>query len=467
MSNVSPPVDQRETRGGSRAPNRWSVGTLTYTTGGLILLFCWLLWGDFAWSMKERSVGPVIQVLFKKFEASDMLVGLLLGSLPGALSLLISPIVSFKSDRCRSRWGRRIPFLLYSTPFVVLSMVGLAFSPSMGHALHNWLGDRSPGLNGATLLVFGLFWTLFELGTITANSVFGGLVNDVVPRPLLGRFYGMFRALSLMAGILFNFWLLQWAQTHSLWLFLGVGLLYGGGFTLMCLKVKEGNYPEPALAEQPPTAIETIRLYFRECFGMRYYLWIFALGTCAALAFTPVSSFGLYHALSLKMDMAAYGKCLAITYGISLVLAYPLGALADRFHPLRVGIVMLALYSGIMLWGGLFIDGIPSFTTGLVAHGVLSGAYMTAVASLAQALLPRDKFAQYASAWAIVGCLSGIVFTPAVGLLLDLSNHQYRYAFLTASLFAFLGLIAGLVVWNYFLKYGGANNYVAPQTRFL
>ena len=34
----------------------WTAGTLVYTLSGLSLLFCWLLWGDFALSMRERSV---------------------------------------------------------------------------------------------------------------------------------------------------------------------------------------------------------------------------------------------------------------------------------------------------------------------------------------------------------------------------------------------------------------------------
>ena len=42
------------------APQRklWRVGTLTYAFGGLVILFSWLLWGDFAWSMRDRAVAP-------------------------------------------------------------------------------------------------------------------------------------------------------------------------------------------------------------------------------------------------------------------------------------------------------------------------------------------------------------------------------------------------------------------------
>lgn len=82
----------------------WTVGTLTYTSGGLVILFCWLLSGDFAWSLKERSVMWVVQLLIKKFEASDMTAGLLIGTLPQALALVLTPVVSYRSDRHRGRW---------------------------------------------------------------------------------------------------------------------------------------------------------------------------------------------------------------------------------------------------------------------------------------------------------------------------------------------------------------------------
>ena len=70
----------------------WKAGTLTYTTTGLVVLFSWLLWGDFAWSMKDRTMGPVLQILLHKFSASDTLTGLLMGSLPSTISMILTPI---------------------------------------------------------------------------------------------------------------------------------------------------------------------------------------------------------------------------------------------------------------------------------------------------------------------------------------------------------------------------------------
>lgn len=334
----------------------WSVGTLTYTTGGLTILFCWLLWGDFAWSMRDRAIGPVAQLMLKRFEAKDLVVGLLLGSIPLAIAMVLGPVISVRSDRHRGRFGRRIPFILATTPFAALGMMGLAFTPRLGAALHDLLGASSPGLNASCLLVFCAFWALFEIAIaiVIANAVFTGLVNDVVPQALLGRFFGMFRAVSLLAGIIFNYWLMGKAETHYFWIFIGVALLYGVGVTSMCLKVREGGYPPPPPLpkESPGTrAVSSVRTYFRECFTNPFYVFVFIGLAMSMVAFLPVNAFSVFYAKSIDMSMAVYGKYIALTYVISFVLAYFMGSLADRFHPLRVGIVAIALNAAICLWG--------------------------------------------------------------------------------------------------------------------
>ncbi len=444
----------------------WSVGTLTYTTGGLIVLFSWLLWGDFVWFMKDRAIPPIVQLLLNKFGASDMVAGLLFGSLPPAMGLILGPIVSYKSDRHRGRWGRRIPFLLIPTPVAVLGIAGLAFSPQLGGLLDRWLGRDSPGPHTCVLIFLALFWMLFELATVIANSVYGALINDVVPQAVLGRFYGLFRALSLLAGIGFSFWLMGLADTHYVSIFLGMGALYGLGFTMMCLKVKEGDYPPaPPMDAGRKVAgfFRATQTYFQECFGNRYYWWVFGSLAIAGLATGPVNLFSIFFATSVKMDLTTYGSCLALTYTISLILAYPLGWLADRFHPLRIGIGTLVLYALVTLWGGFYATDARTFGIALVAHGVVAGTWTTAVASLNQRLLPKAEFAQFASAGAIVANLSWIVLAPLAGRFLDHVHHDYRYTFFMGFGLTILGLIGCLVLHRKFMALGGPERYVAPK----
>lgn len=441
------------------------VGTLVYTSGGLVALFCWLLWGDFAWQMKERAAIPVTQLMLRQLEASDFIVGLLVGSLPSALGLIITPIVSVASDRHRGPRGRRIPYLLIPTPFIVIAMTGMAFTPQLGAWLHTTLGEHSLGLVASRLIVFGFFWAIFEIFSTIANAVFGGLINDVVPTAWIGRFFGLFRAVSLTAGIIFNYWLIGHAEQHFTAIFIGLGLLYGVGFTLMCLKVREGEYP-PAPVAPPARLLDRIfgpvKSYARECFANPFYLWVFAAITFGSQAQGPVNAFSVYYAKSLGMPMKDYGMLIVITYSVSLTLSFFLGWLADKFHPLRLGLVAVGLYALVLGVGGFIATDVSTFSVIFVAHGILNGIFITGTASLAQRLFPREKFAQFASAAGLAGAFVHMVFPPAVGLLLDSSGHVYRYTFIISGAMSLIGLICFVEVFRRFRALGGMSGYRPP-----
>lgn len=446
---------------GEPVPRKWMAGTLTYGAAGLAVLFFWLLWGDFAWNMKERSVVPVAQLMLKRFGAADLIVGLLIGSLPAALGMLLVPVVSVKSDRHRGRWGRRIPFLLYPVPFALVALTGLAQAPVLSDWIRAWLGDGADPYV-VRILVFSIFWTLFEIASVVSNAVFGGLINDVVPHEVIGRFFGLFRAVSLLAGIIFNYLIMGHAEEQYGWIFLGVGLLYGVGFPLMCLNITEGKYPPPApAADRVGAGMVT---YVRECYGQSYYMLLFAGMTLAAVSFGPVNAFSVFYAKSVGMSMDSYGKYLALTYAISLVLSYFLGVLADRFHPLRTSIAAAVLYAGAMFWGGFAADTPAAFAVAFVLHGVLSGVYATVSASLGQRLFPRAKFAQFASAGGILTAVAFFVTPALVGGILDASGHAYRITFWAAGILAAGAVFVLLAVEARFRKLGGPTGYHPPET---
>lgn len=443
------------------SPRQWRAGTLVYTTGGLVVLFLWLLWGDFAWTLKQRAVDPVAQLLLKRHQASDLLIGLLVGSLPNALGMLLGPVIGVWSDRHRGRWGRRIPFLLVPTPFAALAMVGVAYSPALGRALHGALGASSPGDHACVLLMFTVFWLIFEALTTVSNNVLGALINDVVPPEMLGRFFGMFRAVGLLAGIIFNVFLMGKAEVLFREIFIALAIVYAVGFTLMCLKVKEGAYPAPP--PKPPHPWAGMITYMRECYGHPYYLRVFIAMSLAGLALGPVNSFSVLYARQLGVSMETYGYYQAFFFTCSILLSYVIGFFADKFHPLRMAIGAMIVYGAVMLFGGFLIKDPNSFGIFFVLHGVLSGVYFTSAASLGQRLFPRERFAQFASAGGILGGIFFIIMPTALGAFLDASGHQYRYSFLLASIIA---AVASLALWHVhgrFMRLGGPKGYVAPE----
>ncbi len=453
----------------NQSPSRgrvWTVGTLTYSAVGLAVLFLWLLLGDFAWNMKDKAIVPLCQIMLRDYDAPVWLVGLLIGSVPAALGLVLGPVIGVVSDRYRSRWGRRIPFLLGATPFIALGMLGLAATPAVGVWLHARLGPNGASLRTCQISAFAFFWSLLDIASIVANSLYGALVNDVVPQHLVGRFFGLFRCVALGAGIIFNYWLMGKADGQAPLMLAGLGLLYGACFTLMCLRVKEGQYPPPPPQVRITTPLETLRpviAYLKECYGNPFFLSFFLATTLGGLTLGPVNAYSLYHSRSVHLSDDMYGKCIALSYAISLVLAYPLGILADRFHPLRVGLVSMVLYAAATLFGFFYAFTAGTFFIAFALHTVVSGAYITATASISQRLLPSSKFAEVSAAGGVIGAIAGIFVTPALGAFIEWRHNEYRYVFLLAGVLAIVTCLSYGVLFYQYIARGGDQAFVPPE----
>ncbi len=451
-------------RGPTNRGREWRTGTLVYTSSGLFILFAWLLLGDFSWSMRDRSVSPMAQWYLSQLGVSNFLFALMTGSIPALLGITIAPVVSVLSDRHRGPRGRRVPFLLITTPFAAGAMIGLGLTPLLARAAAGWFPQLDA--TAAALLGFCLSWTIFEIATIAGGAVFGGLLNDVVPPGLIGRFHGLFRAVSLIDGIIFNYWLMGHTPGYFTPILVGLGLFYGVSFMLVCLKIREGGYPPAGKTSQECEArrnpLAGIGSYLRSCFSKPYYVLVFLMMTMAALAFLPMNTFSIRYASHLHIGMDAYGKVVALTYLVSLLLAYPLGWLADVFHPLRVGAVTLCLYAGVMLWTATRASTGDSFLLALLLHGVCSGCYFTCSASLGNRLYPASHFARFASAAGIPISLSALFFPVAMGALIDWRGGAYHWVFPVAGGVALCALGLTLAVYRQFLSLGGIKHYSAP-----
>ena len=236
---------------------------------------------------------------------------------------------------------------------------------------------------------------------------------------------------------------------------------------MMCMKVREGDYPPPAAVNRRENPFDSFYkaavLFFTECFSQPYYVWVFLAWTFCNVAFIPVNLFSIPYAHSVAMSDKTYGHYIALTYAISLGLAYCLGVFCDWFHPLRVSIVAMVLYAVCVLWGARFAYDARTFGIGLVAHGVLSGTFFTTSASLGQRLFPRDRFAQFAAAAAMLLAATQVIVGPSVGSMLDHNGHVYRYVFHVGLGLTIVGIFCLVVVHHYFMKLGGPKHYTAPE----
>lgn len=443
-------------------PRRWQVGTLVYGPRALALLFLFLLLGDFAFSLRERAVQEVFKAMLLSMSNNALLLNILVGALPAAVTMVVALVAGAWSDRTRTSLGRRIPFLLVSAPIVGLSLIGLAYSDALGHMLADLLGLAPEKRVTAILACMVIFWTIFEVAAVIGNELYYALINDTVPTALIGRFYGTFRMVSLSVGagffyIVFDNQLLQVVRP----VLMGIGAIYVGGFYIMCWRVKEGRYPPPP--SRQPGVGRQLQSYMRSVTAVPFFLLLFAVIALAKVSYLIMNTNSMNASIQFGADRVDYANATAFTYLCSIALSFPLGWLIDRLHPVLVGFGVLALYSLAMLVGWVVTHDPATFKLFFVVHGVLAGAIFTTTTALLPRLLPRSRFAQLSTVSAALTSLMQVLVLPATGGLIDLIGGDFRMAFLIAGLIGLAGIGLWLILMRQFDRLGGRDGYVAPD----
>lgn len=442
--------------------DKYSVGTLKYTKAGLFFLFTWMLWGDFCFTIMEMVFPRLMPLQLKEMGASDFAVGLCVGTIPALMNFFTTPVISFRSDRFRSRWGRRIPFLLLPTPFVALFLILLGFSPSISNVVNGWSIMERLGIAPTTvaLIVIGLLIVGFQFFNMFVATVYYYLFNDVVPEQFLGRFIALFRAMGYAASFCFSFFIFGWAEHHMKEVFVGIAILYCVSFTLMCWKVKEGQYPPPPEMDRPGIAGQ-VRTYFRECFSHPFYRWYIGASVLWRVAIAG-TIYIVFFAKDIGVNMSIYGKILGIASLTSAVIAYPIGGLIDRLRPPKVLLFSVFMILPCLMFFIFGVSGSITFAAGWIALQLAVTGYMLAEGPMSMAVLPKDRYGQFCSATAMIGAFVIICVTPLLGWLLDLLNNNYRYLFVWYAVFLCMANVCWWKVYCEWKKLGGPNNYVAP-----
>jgi MFS family permease len=452
----------------------YSVGTLRYTGMGLVVVFGWLLWGDFCFTLMEK-VMPEIYPLFllDRLGASNTTANIFMITIPQILVVVLCPAISFRSDRTRSRWGRRIPYMTFTAPFLCLFLVGLGFSDAIAEYMQ---ASRMPELlhitpYATTLAIAGVLVIGFSFFNDFVGSVYWYLFADVVPRRLLGQFLGLFRLVGIGADVVFRKYVFPHASTHMQWIFLGVAVLYIVGFSLMCMRVKEGEYPPVDDLSARPSIGEQVPVYFRQCFQHPIYVLFFLHSTGIALARNGLLAHTLYCKGLPNLDLQKMGSVMASVSLVTMFLTYPAGWLADKFHPLRIcmvsGLLLIPAYFACFL----FLRDYDSFVATTWATSILSTIYIAALIPTHVSLFPREKYGQFASANAMLRSGAVVAGGFVVGLFLDVMTasgaHRdgYRWMYFWFSSWQLFGMLCLVGVYVQWKRRGGISGYTAPGSQ--
>ncbi len=473
----SPPPGQEHDEQG-RALYR--CGTLVYTKRGLVMLFAWLLWGDFCFTLMETVVPSILPLKLRALGSANWVIAAIMSTLPGIFNTTICPWVSSKSDHYRSRWGRRIPFILYTMPFLTASLLFIGFSDTLGGWLHAWMFTGST-VKQTTVVIFllAVFAGMFDLFNMFVGSVYWYLFNDVVPEHLLSRFFGWFRMVGYASGALYNYFIFQYALSHMQLIYTCAAVLYFVGFGVACLKVKEGQYPPPPDDGLRPSLKRDIKNFASECFTQRFY-WLIFLNTMTTAISGTIGVFSVFYSQSMGLDLNLIGKSSAIS-GVAIVVCLSFaGVLADRWNAVRVdaynnALLFMLLFTNL-IW--VFIDPPTTVVYFWVSIGaipftvLLSAISATAYMPRLMQLFPKDRFGGFCGAQALVRSAGTMVGGLVAGFYLDVVKRFYPegslqpYRYITVWQF-FWGLVSFYFcyqVYRYWKRLGGENSFVAPQT---
>lgn len=430
---------------------KFVCGTLRYSPVTLLVLFGWLLWGDFALTLMEATPGLVIFQL-KDYGISNSTMAILWGSIGTICNFVLNPIISSYSDRSRNRWGRRRPFLIFATPFVTLFLILLPWSPNITEVLmkHGWARSFFSLFPAAPIvIIFGIMIVCFQIFNLVIGTLYYYLIPDTVPEAFIGRFYGFFRMVGISAGMIFNWFVFGYASEHMRLIFAVFALIYAVSFILMCWKVREGDYPP--IEEAHGCWYAPIRNYVVECFGSARYWLIFLIYGAGTQWGGAGNLFRLFfYRDEIGLSETNVGRLMAVSQGTNLLFAAAFGVLVDRWGSQKS--LMIGLAGAMILTLASFFM-IQGCVTAFVMTVLMNLPYFLCALAMGKwtvDMYPREQYGQFASAGAMIGAVGLAVLSPVVGKIIDGAGGRYRLFLLVPLLFSGVALIASIILYRCF-----------------
>lgn len=412
------------------------IGTLKYTRLGLVVLFGILYIGVFTMAGANLVIPNLVPIFLKQQNLSNAVIGILIGSIPAIINVVVNPVVSVYSDRTRTRFGRRAPFMYIGITGVSGTLIAIGILTwSAPGLLRHISGLLTPAQFIIAVMAFFMIW--FQVFSNLGLSIFYYFCTDVVPGRLIGRFMAIFMLFNSAGAFFFSYFMMPIAEKHMPWVFILEGVFLLMAFSLIFFFVREGKYPVPIVKKG--FVAETWR-FFRECFGVRFYVLVF-LG----FAINDVSTlcrgfFSALYARELGISLAEYGKILSICAIICAALTIPLGLVIDRIKPFRIYILGAILIVITNTVGFLMVKDARTFTWIVLGNAVVYTFQMASQLPSFVALFPKERYGQFSAANAIFSTALMAFFSYCGGVFIDFMG-DYRYMFLWDAVFTAVGLI--------------------------
>lgn len=281
----------------------------------------WITFGHFGSALSQTILEPLMNLRLRSIGVSQSSVGLIVSINLWAVSFLVM-YVSWKSDHCTSRLGRRTPFTLLSLPFILLALVLFPLFTQ------KWI-------------LMGLMLIYFFFNDVKASS-YPLLGIDCVSKDVLARVSGLVAITISAAGFLSTRLGAKMADTHPARVFF-IGATVMTSMTLLALwRIKEPPIYHPAKSSF--NLLAPIKV---ACRDKRIMVLILAIALLNAFPMIFKTWVWFYSVSKLGLTIGETGAAMSWGLVLQFLFSYPAGWLIDRFGSylaLSVGwILMLTL----------------------------------------------------------------------------------------------------------------------------
>ena len=311
---------------GAAATGRRPLGQLDFA----LLSAYWVAIGYLWQSLGTLLIPDLVQTMVgsaAKGRALSVLEGI--GTL---MAVFWQPLAGAISDRTRTPWGRRRPFIAIGTAGDLLFLTGLALA-----------GSYLP------LLVF---YFLLQAASNTAQGPYQGLLPDVVPDRQRGEasgYYGLANLVGILLGTVgAGFVQAHYGRTAA---FASIGFLLAVTALLTLRFVRDDAEPDDTQFSSPWAAV---RATFTVPLGYPDFMWLMASRLLILMGIVGVQSFTLFyftdvffHGDSRRAVTSTY-VLLGLVILIAILATWPAARLSDR-----VGRRPLICCSGLIAGLGL------------------------------------------------------------------------------------------------------------------
>jgi predicted MFS family arabinose efflux permease len=387
----------------------------------------WFMLLNLGWGMCFTVVNPLMTLRMNSpaVGMDEGMIGMIAAINGYAVSFLVM-YFSWKSDHTISRWGRRIPFLWISTPFILVTVVIFPFIDNKWILL--------------CVMIVQLFFMDIKLSTISLLPI------DLVPRRILAR-------TNVVPGIvmgIMGFFVLRYGMKLSD-LSEKLPFLIGAGVMLVTSIVSGLNIKEPPIqtpATEPFKPWSALKVGWRD---RRMIILMLAVPMLGALPMLYNTWIWLFAKNELNLTRTEMGASLSWASILGLMLTFPCAWLIDRISPYKLAAIFVIL-NGALLASLMWV----SSQNGLILVAfmfVLATAFGGAASMMVFRMAHPKDVGSVTSSLALVNNAFNATLALLSGQLIERLGQNYKAAFILGFCLCILGLMI-LLFYRHLMKSG-------------